>query len=354
MRGASLLIAAGLAISTGARAQTSPASPSAVASPSAADLQAAGELAAKQGNFDKAIDDFKKADRLEPRAAHACLIALAYARRNMWPQAEIFRTTCHARATASDPLPSWVAASDKQIDDALRTANLAPVTITVTPPDAAALAEITVSSFAPDESFAPRTIHLPPGIHELVANAPGYEQGHQLLEVKDKQPLQVVISLHKVGEAVPAPTWLNPQTPQNPTPTPTPTATPHPIAAIHASAHPAPRGDSKVPYIVGGAGLAVATVGLVLNVSDFYMGPYNTLQHDPLDTSTTDPSCSMAHCKAWQGAQQTVIGLYAVGAVAVGTAIVLKYTVFKHHADVPGVAFVPTRGGGVLSLGWTR
>ena len=55
------------------------ASPAHAESP--ADLQARGEDQARQGHYTEAIDSFKAADRLEPSAAHACLIALAYVRR---------------------------------------------------------------------------------------------------------------------------------------------------------------------------------------------------------------------------------------------------------------------------------
>src|SRR5690242_5920614 len=46
-----------------------------------AELQAKGEQLAKDGRFSEAIDAFKAADRIERRASHACLIALAYTRR---------------------------------------------------------------------------------------------------------------------------------------------------------------------------------------------------------------------------------------------------------------------------------
>jgi hypothetical protein len=55
-----------------------------------ADLEKRGQELAKQNEYTQAIDAFKRADRLAPRAAHACMIGLAYLRREMWPQA----TTC--------------------------------------------------------------------------------------------------------------------------------------------------------------------------------------------------------------------------------------------------------------------
>src|SRR5207302_641157 len=166
---------------------------------SAQDLQTEGEKAAKEGNYAGAIEKFKAADRVEPRASHACLIALAYTRRNLWPQAEIFRTKCHERATAGDPLPDWIGTADKQIDDAITSANVAEVTIVVEPAEATD-AQLTVSSFAPDEKFPPRAIHLPPGIHQVFASATGFEVGSHLVDVKDKTPQKIVIKLYRPGE----------------------------------------------------------------------------------------------------------------------------------------------------------
>jgi hypothetical protein len=137
---------------------------------SAADLEARGEAAAKAGDFAGAIDHFKAADKLEVHASHACLIALAYMRRNLWAQAELWRAQCHARASAGDPLPDWIAEADAQFDASLAAANVAEVTIAVTPGDA----RIAIMGFAPDETFVPRAVHLPPGTYELTASAPGY------------------------------------------------------------------------------------------------------------------------------------------------------------------------------------
>ena len=336
MQGASLVVAIVLATPAAVRAQ-----------PTAAELQAAGEQAAKQGEYDKAIDDFKKADRIEPKAAHACLIALAYARRNLWPQAEIFRTVCHARATASDPLPPWIGTADKQIDDAIASETLAAITIDVTPPDAAPNAQITVSSFAPDETFPPRMIHLPPGIHQIFANAPGYDQGHQLIEVKDRTPQHIVIALYKSGEQ-PAPSWAE-GTPAKPTPSApaAPASGVGSTTSVHARATVAGAHPSKVPWIVGGVGAALVVGGAVYAAA---VVPGDWSKDDP----NGDPNCTMAACSQLRSDEFLAEGLGIAGVLAVGTAVALKYTVFKHHDDVPGVAFVPTRGGGMVSLGWTR
>ena len=132
---------------------------STVQADTAAERVAAGEQLAKEGRLTEAIESFKAADKLEQRAKHACLIALAYIRRELWPQAEIFMTRCHQRATAGDPVPDWAALAEKQMNERLSSAKVSAVHIRIEPTALAATAKISVSSFPADETFAPRTIH---------------------------------------------------------------------------------------------------------------------------------------------------------------------------------------------------
>jgi hypothetical protein len=104
-----------------------------------ATVEQRGRDAAKNGKFSEAIDAFKEADRLAPRASHACLIALAYTRRELWPQAEIFFTLCHQRATEWDPLPDWLPLAEKTLADHLASANVAEVEIRIEPAAAKAM-----------------------------------------------------------------------------------------------------------------------------------------------------------------------------------------------------------------------
>ncbi len=290
---------------------------SALAGPSPADLQTEGEALARDAHYTEAIEKFKAADKLEPRASHACLIALAYTRRELWSEAEIFLDKCHQRATPQDPLPDWVPEADKQIIDRLNAANVAPVEIVVTP--AGAKAEVTVSSFAPDESFAPRTIHLPPGHHVILAKAEGYPEVSRAIDITDKTPQHVTIDL-----AAPAPA-------------PTPTA-------------PRAPSPSNLPTYVIGAGLGIGVVGAILHVA--YYAPI----HSKLDTASKndDPATYMANSGKFDTAQRIVIGTYAVGGAVLLTGVILKYTAFKQERDTPVVGFAPAPGGGVVSIGWQR
>lgn len=284
------------------------ASSVAYAEPSAQDLQAQGEQLAKDGRFSEAIDAFKAADKQQPTASHACLIALAYTRRELWPQAEIFLARCHERATPADPLPDWVPVAEQQIADRLATANAAPVTIQVTP----ATAQLTVSSFAPDESFAPRTIHLPPGHHVIIATAPGYETAQKEVVVDSKDPQTITIEMHA------------------------PTA-PRVNTLTHQSPLMRPKSPWKRRLMIGGAVLAGA--GLV---TYGWMG-YEWSQLRTKDTAQWD-----AHDSNYSLARGATIGLWAVGGAAIVTSLFLSGS-YEH-----AVAVAPLPGGGLVSVGWSR
>src|SRR5260221_4772999 len=127
------------------------------------DLVVQGEALAKQAEWSRAITAFKAADAQRPRAKHACLIGLAYTRRELWAEAELFLSVCRQRASTGDPLPEWIAEAEGQLAAKLAASNAAPVAIATDP--ASAPAVMSVSSFAPDEKFPARTIHLAPGVH---------------------------------------------------------------------------------------------------------------------------------------------------------------------------------------------
>jgi hypothetical protein len=178
--------------------------PAIIVAEDAAALRSEGEMLARVGRYSEAIDRFKAADRIKPAAANACLIALAYTRRELWSQAEIWLATCRDRATPAEPAPDWAPTAAAQIRDRLAAANVAPVEIVVSPREA----EVTVSSFALDERFSARTIHLPLGRHSFIATAPGYEDGHAELVIDDKTPKRVEIALQRRGVVTPGPRSL--------------------------------------------------------------------------------------------------------------------------------------------------
>src|SRR5688500_16173875 len=138
------------------------------------DLVAKGNALAQKSEYTQAIAAFKQADAKRPRAAHACMIGLAYMRREAWPQAELFLALCEKRAVPGDQPPDWVDAAHQQLASKLSAAQIPAITIEVTPPHAGA--RLTVSSFAPDEVFDPQTIHLAPGVHVIQLTAPGSQK----------------------------------------------------------------------------------------------------------------------------------------------------------------------------------
>lgn len=255
----------------------------------AAELEAKGQGLAKDGQFSAAIDAFKAADRIEPRAGHACMIALAYTRRELWPQAEIFLDQCHERANAADPLPDWVALADQSLKERLAAANVAAITIEVSPKVPATIA---VSSFAPDEKFAPRTIHLAPGRHVVTVEAAGYPAVEQAIDVRDRTPRTVTIELHVPEVAKPPPPKI--------------------IERHH----------SNVPWFIAGAGAALALGGLGVDL--FAVQPVR----DKLSSAMSLDEYNR-NSGSFDTRRNLSIGLYAVGAIAVATGLVLHFTVMK-------------------------
>ena len=282
---------------------------SAHADPTAPELQAQGEDLAKQGRFTEAIDSFKAADKLQPSATHACLIALAYTRRELWPQAEIWLSQCKVRATAADPLPDWAPAAEDQIQQRLADANAAAVTIEVQPAEASA--KLTASSFAPDEQFAPRTIHLPFGMHTIVAKAPGYVDETKQVEVKDKAAQHIVITMHKPDAG-------------------------KPIGVVGPA--PAPSNGGKKLMIAGGVIIAAG------------FATWGWMAYERSKLETTDPKQWDAHSTRFDIAEYSTIGLWAVGAGLV----VYGYIKHSKHEETSAIAVAPVPGGGIVSLGWVK
>jgi len=288
-----------------------------IAAPARADtaeqLQAKGEQLAKLARYPEAIAAFKQADAIEPRASHACLIALAYLRGEAWPQAEIFLARCHARATAEDPLPDWVPEAEKLIAQKVATARVAEVDIAVDPPGIDA--KVQVSTFPQDEAFEPRKIHLPFGHHTIVASANGYITGQQDIDITDATPQRIAIVLHRPAEVV---------------------------TVQKEGTHPAGHAPSRLPRDLMIAGAITFGAGLV---SYGVMG----LSWYELD-STKSSSTYRSYSTSYDVSKYATIGLWTAG---VGM-FVTGYLLHRSHDEAPIVSITPRAGGGVLSLEWSR
>jgi len=280
-----------------------------------AQLRERGEALAKAGHYSEAIDAFKAADRKQPRANHACLIALAYTRRELWPQAEIFIAKCHQRAQPNDPAPDWLPKADQQIAERIAAAKVAAITIETDPRSDAVL---TVSSFAPDESFEPRTIHLPFGHHVIFAKAPGFEPAQHEIDVKDGKPQRIVIHLDRVGERVA-----------------------QPVAAAPVDSLPNADPLPRRLVIAGGATVAAAAilnVTLYLHFRNKLDGAQNLDDYNGYETD-------------YDITRFTMFGLYGIGGAAVIAGAVLMYV--KRDRDV-SVGVAPIQGGAGVAMEWRR
>lgn len=272
----------------------------------AEELRIHGEALAKAGRYSEAIDAFKTAEAKEHRVRHACLIGLAYERREAWSQAELFLGDCKANASSADPLPEWAPEAFRVLADGLAAAKLVPVTFAATPGGAT----LALSAFAPDEHFTPRTLHLPAGTYTVRATANGYREAAQTFTVKDPQTVTIALD-------------------------------PEPVAAV-----PAPP-SSKIPWIVIGAGAAVAVAGGVMHATA-YRTARNRLAGDSTQAQYEKDE------PAFDRDRELVIGAYALGGAAILTGVILHVTAFAEDRGGPEIAVSPTRGGGMLTFGWSR
>lgn len=216
---------------------------------------AEGEKLARAGLYAESIERFKAAEKLAPHAAHDCYIALSYFRLKKLGQAELYMQRCAARATGADPAPSWLVSMTNDLKNAIAAAGLSELAIRVQPPEAAGAARVSCSAFAVDETFAPTTIHLPPGQHTIRVEADGFTAVEQSVTVADRQPAVVELTLEPVTAAeppAPAPPRARPKAPPSP--------------ALTAQAAPAPRGRGPWPYVVLGVAGAALVGGITMHV----------------------------------------------------------------------------------------
>ena len=284
------------------------------ADPDADALTAQGEQLARDGEYSRAIDAFKQADAKEHSAKHACLIGLAYTRRELWSQAEIWLDRCKARSNAGDPLPDWFPAAQAQLAEKLKGVDTASLVIEVSPPDAPAL--ISVSSFPPDETFAPRTIHLVPGTYVISGSVPGQPVATETVTVKLGADNKVTL------------TFKQPEKVQPPPPPPPPKVV-------------TPSAPSPLPkYLVIGAG-GVGAVAILFHV--LAAGERSDLQHA---NDINDPNAWQQHSGPFERDRAIAIGCYGVAAVAAGVGLWLWHR--DEHAPAPTAALVP--GGAVVGI----
>jgi hypothetical protein len=285
-----------------------------------------GEQLAKAGRFSEAIAAFKDSNAKKPRATNSCLIGLAYTRIERWPQAEIMIDRCKHNASAADPTPDWLPALEQELAKRLASVGVAPVTIVVEP--ATAKAEVTVSSFAPDEGFEPRTIHLPTGSHVITVTAPGFERAQSTVEVTSAEKKTVTVTLQPPSVAKSNDAGAVPHPPLQPP--------------------PAPAASSSLPTALVATGGTLIAAGIVYHATAFRTAASNLA--DATD-STPDPHLYDQWSHRFDVRRDWLIGIYAAGVITTGVGLYLHFTA-KQTESLPQVSVVPLDGGGMVSLGW--
>jgi hypothetical protein len=270
------------------------------------DLKRRGEQLAKDGDFAQAIDLFKSADAQHPTTELACLIGLAYGRRNLYGQAELFFDDCHERAETGEPVPSWVGKVEDQFRERLASSKLARVKIVV---KHGRKPKVVVSAFAPDEAFAPRVIHLPIGRHTITATDADHDSVERTVVVEDGEPQTVVIDLggKPVLESRPSPDHVG----------------------------------RNIAFV----GLGVVAVGAIVHAT-WYRNERDTLANAQNNFDYD------AHVDDYTNARYVTVGLYAAGGITALIGLVLHVT--RAPESGPSVSLVPARGGGVLAVEWSR
>jgi hypothetical protein len=282
------------------------------------DLVAKGEDLAKRNEYSQAIAAFKQADAKRPRAAHACMIGLAYMRREAWPQAELFLALCEKRAVPGDQPPDWVDAAHQTLATKLREAQIPAITIEVTPPGVHA--RLTVSSFTPDEVFEPQTIHLAPGKHVIEVTAPGYLRASREVTIEAGVPQTLSFALEPDPAQVKKPDVPPPPKPRSP--------------------HKSP-----VPWVVMGAGAVLVGAGAFYDLGVAQESRDKLAHAQKLDAYN-------ALLSEFHTDRNVTIGLIGGGVLLAGVGLALKLTVFD--SEGPQVSASINDHGGSLVIGWQQ
>ena len=157
------------------------------ADPGDAELEE-GKLLATQRRYKEAIVQFKAARVAAPaRPEPDCLVALAYRRLERWAQARLFLERC----TQASTHPDYYAQLVREISAGLQHAGLTEVRFTVKPADA----QVSLASFADDETVGAHAVYLEPGRELVTVQAPGFPSQQRAIDVPANGPYDVTIDL---------------------------------------------------------------------------------------------------------------------------------------------------------------
>ena len=305
-----------------------------VAGPALADPQSDADALVREadthfvaGEFHRAIQKLKGAQRLYPRAEQDCNVGLAYTRLERWHQAHLFLDRCRRFATSA--LPEWVDPRFSDVLSHLESEDYGLLALAVDPTGA----DVRASAYAPDESaLAPAELWVPAGEHRVHASKEGYRPESRVVTVE--RGAKVVLSLALVAEVVAAP--------------PEPVALP-PEPVVEVEAAPAVEAERPIwPWIVLGTG--VASLGAAVGLHVLAVDTRSEAEGLPPGLGGgAHPDFSGLESD-FELERGLAIGFYAAAAVATGVAI---YGLLDEpDPSTPRAGVSPLPAGGMVVLEW--
>lgn len=216
-----------------------------------------------------------------------------------------------ARAQGQDMPPDFLA----EVDAALERLGERIPKLVITRGKGAAAAKIELDGVSLGAASIGRDVPVDPGPHAITATAPGYQDYSGTIEATESSTVTVVVDMVRLPTVEP-PKYEPP--PEEP-----------------------PKGYGITPYVVGGVGLGLATVGVILlPVSQASIGDANDIcpNQDCTGKSAADQSRVrdiLSGAQTTEAVGWSLIGV-GVAAVAVGTTL---YFVDPARKKQPDVAF---------------
>ena len=287
-----------------------------------------GAALGEAGHWDAAIERFRAAEALFPRAIHDCNIGLAYARSKRPHLGWLHLGMCQARS--DEALPSWVESRRREAETQMTRGDFARVEISVGDGGVAG-AEVVVESLAGAVVRPPVEVWLPLGEHRFSATAPEHLPKAGRLTVGSRERVSLVLSF------VPEPT--RPDVPVEPDVVPPvePDVVPPEPSPI-TPPDEAPSASRTGAWVAFGVGLAaVAAGGVLYAVAADTSDEANRLPPG----ETFDETLA-----AFERERAFSYGLLGAGAVSAGVGLVLLLL----PEDMPKATVTPLAGGGLFSF----
>ena len=276
-------------------------------------LAVEGNALGRDGKFERAIHKFKQANALFQRALYDCNIGLAYVRLQQFHQAHLFFVRCKERWEKLEKRPQtpWVTQRVRETVAHLNAGNYSRASIAVTPSHA----KVLLSAFETDEHPPMgREFWLPVGTHELVVTAPRHARHTQSLSITRGQLQSVTVTLAKLAPP-PAP---RPE-PALPVPTPRRAAqtSKHKDAAttsVSTRVARKPKRPIAAIAVTASGGAALVAGGLFHALA---------LQTKSDAEKLEDGQAFRDKRSKFRTQRNIALGLYGVGAAALGTGLYL-------------------------------